>query len=146
VATPNSPQFRLTVWRPARLRRELAHQRTSQEPLLEGDVVEEAYVWEMPLDAWACLTESSDLHDNFRAAFTVDRPPSERTVNHLDAFVRRLEAVVAIEGASSWTATEEDSEDGDPPLTCDAARALAAHLGWVVSTFRHVPDSSVTIR
>jgi hypothetical protein len=159
MALENSPRFRLSVWRPARLVRHLDYPSTEDENNAVGVTFdsarlhEEIYQWHPGQeDVWAFIN-SADLvrecRELFVENFAPNRPPAQRSMVQFQLAVSRLGEALALKNASSWadtiqTANVTRSEAAN--LRGNCALSLWHHMEWIVRTFGSVPGASVIIR
>lgn len=146
----------LSVWRPARLHRQINYSFAESTPGVPGGffdperLQEQIYAWDPgPNDVLALPVE---LSTKFKPAlmedFAPDLLPEQRKMEHFSATIDMLDAELRRSGSSYWGDSQEvEFIAGDMVnLRYNAGLALLHHLRWICKTFEHVPGASVVIR
>ncbi len=159
MASEGIARFRLSIWRPAQLGRQLDYALTdgdnaSGRVIFNSDrLQEEIYHWHPGQEDVLGSVEppglSSELRDLFVERFAPSRSPEQRSMANFRQAVQRLGEVLTKDGKSSWSDMMQMVRVGrrDPVnLRGNAALSLWQHMEWIVSTFGSMPGASVTIR
>jgi hypothetical protein len=157
-------QFRLSVWRPARLGRQLhyfpevgesiAAQHDPTGRLLEHSALqEELYLWDPGKeDIWSSIKDSKieeSFRDSFLRPFAPSLAPKSRSLAAFGAALMQFRKTAGPAlSASPWALANQEALFGGERVNLRTHSLLAVlnHLSWIFATFEHVPGASVTIR
>ena len=153
-------QLRLSVWRPAALRKQYLYApngdlTTKDLSSLSGAIVLEAvYSWDAgPHDLFSgCTSEfGSVLRDALLEPFSSGHPPASRGVARFGDAIDELLHDPRLASDTRWSDLQEQAgpgpaEDYETNLRANITLATLRHFAWVGQTFRHVPYACVLLR
>ena len=151
----SSPRLTLSIWKDFVPSRVLALPGEEGGQLLdsESDLQEEIYSWRPREDVFAGISDDAtrlDLHHRLVGRLDVSKPPGERRMEVLEAFVTAAEAAMdsgAVACAPSERESDEDSDDDKRGrIEINPLLALTMHLRWLLSCFGNRPGISVSVR
>ena len=150
------PQFRFSVWRPARLIRTFDYPvNTGGDGILVFEpnrLQEQIYIWDPGSnDVFASLDK--ELGDEFRLylleKFDPGLAPEERSIALLGKAVGNLNSKLQKTMTTPWADSQQtvlQGQNDDVNLRVNVPLALLNHLLWIAKVFERVPHASVTVR
>lgn len=144
-------KFRLSVWREYTPIRSLVVHDQHQPPRLlsaSEDLQEEIYRWSLPDDPFAGVSQEecrASLKAKLVDEFNPTRPPKNRRVQALDAFLEEAEGLLS-DGRSEWTVSQSGERSDGSPIYVNALLSLTIHLKWLRNMFVEQPGISLSIR
>jgi len=149
-------QFRLSVWRPARLTSVFDYPvdgSNSASFVFEADrLQEQIYVWDPgENDIFSALDKdlAEQFHMKLFGNFPPDLDPGKRSIDQFAKVIDELILTLRKSKPNRWAPSTEKVSQGqadDENLRVDVPLALLNHLLWLIRVFAHVPGASVTIR
>lgn len=145
--------FRLDVWKPARLDKQLAYgEETVVRELHAEHLHEQVYSWKLKGDVWTALS-GDDVGDKLKedliSGFDCSLPPEDRDLSKMKSLIDRLVAFLHNETNrqwQTWPQSTNDDNDQDCLYQVQPLLALCQHLKWIYDIFQDVPGASITIR
>jgi hypothetical protein len=110
------------------------------------------YTWEPASDPFVGIYDSQrgrPIEDSLLDAFSTSKPMEQRGLDALQKPLALIDALLQTPGASSWSDSEHIIRTPlDEPLHLrqHTMLALRHHLQWILDTFEHGPQISITVR
>ena len=149
-----SSSFKISVWSAFVPETDLAMDTGPDEPVVRmvtkqsSGLHKEVFGWRMLEDLFAGIADESDREDLKVALFdtlAIEINPKDRSIDNLKSFIDVANRILDANGVE-WIGSRNPFGDDDEGKRLNPLLALVNHLSWLISMFKDMPNTSVSVR